>query len=266
MIEGEQLNSGVEQELEVSQEPQTPVVENSNQEPAKAVAPEPSAAEKPTPFHEHPRWKELIEERNSTAAQLKEMQAQLASFREREAAAERKRAEEADPQRKLVDRLKGIDPEFGTWAEQQEAARREYQLMSQRLKAFEQQQLQSQAEATLEKIHNELKIPAELQSFYRAQAQVLASQTPGLGLKDLPGLYQKIHSQFNTYIENLRRADREAYLTDKKQTSAAPASQPKGAPVPKAKETFPNDPDAARRKIVADVLKQTRAQKPENVN
>lgn len=260
MIEGEQLNSGVEEQ--VSQEPAQPVVDNSSQGQS---APDTSAAEKATPFHEHPRWKEMIAQRDQHAQELQEARRQLAEYNSKAQAAEKQRTQAEDPSRKLVERLKGIDPEFGTWAEQQEEARAQYKEMLEWRKNMESERIRTTAETTLNSLNTELKIPVELQGFYRAQAQSMALANPRLGVKDLPAIYKQIHSQMNGYLEAQRRADRESYVADKKVASQAPSSQPKGQPVGKAKESWPNDPDAARRKLVADVLKSSRTQKPENV-
>jgi len=73
------------------------------------------AAQKEVPFHEHPRWKEVMEERNTERQARAQLEAQLQSMQKQFEAAQRPKDTRPDFKEissKMQERLKGIDPEF----------------------------------------------------------------------------------------------------------------------------------------------------------
>lgn len=248
-----QVNSDVE--APSSEAPQ-PVEQNAQ----PAEKPEANTdSEKPTPFHEHPRWKEMLEERNSYREQAKaleqryaQMEAQLKQLSQQNLP---KKEEDA-----LIARLKGIDPEFGSFAEQQKAALQELH----ELKEWKQQQelrsMRDQAVNTINSLHEQNKVPAELRDRYNREIQFLIQQNPKAELQDLPNLYKQVHTDYTQMLEGIKRKERESYVSDKKADSKVPTSQPKGKPVEAGKgKEFSKDPAEARQELIKRVLKQAKA-------
>lgn len=249
----EQLNSDVQ--VEASSEPQSQAAEAPE---AQASGQEQQQSQDNTPFHEHPRFKELIEEKNSYKEQLSRMQEQI----ERLSQAQSQPKSQDAQKDALLERLKGIDPEFGSLIETFKKNAEKLEQLEQWKQQSETQTLQQQAVSTVTRLHEENKVPAEIRSFYDAMIRQEAASNPKLGLKDLPQVYKTVHERFTKYLDSTKRAERASYVQEKGADSKAPVSQPKGKTVtPQVRKQFSKDSGEERQETVSEVLKLMRAER-----
>lgn len=243
--------------IETSSESQesTASLESASESPSESSSKIESKPE--TPFHEHPRFKELINEKNQFASryeemskQVKEMQARMEEFA---------KPKPVETKNQLIERLKGIDPEFGTWAEQQEATRAQLQEFAQWKAQLEVEKGQAQVRESVTRLHSEHKVSPELQGIYESQIKAIAQSNPSLGLKDLPALYKQVHDQFSKIFEARERSKLASYAQGKKQDAAVPPAQKGQAPKPSAPKTsYPKDREEAKSVMVKQIMNQLR--------
>lgn len=231
--------------------------------PAKETSSESSTETQATPKKEqyvpYERFQEIIQQKNEFEKRLAEHDKRYKDLESRMS-----RPKETPKENPLMSRLKTVDPEFGTWAEQQEAVRSQLEELKQWKTAAEQEKLKSSVESTIEKLHSEYKVPSEMQKTYKAllQQEVLEIESGGrmLTVADLAGVYKSIHENLNKYFEIQKRANIANYASSKKQDAAIPSvkkgAAPKTAPT---KSTFSKDPETARAEIVSRALKTMRA-------
>lgn len=203
----------------------------------------PAQAEKPAPFHEHPRFKELIEQKNTLSQQLQQQQAQFAQEFQRMQAQmlEMQKAFQAPPKQKpthdhTLERLKGIDPEFAELVQEMFQKASKTETLEQKIARFEQMQEQQQLTASqqeastkLNSLYEQFKVPAELRTDYETAIKAAAYENPRLRVSDMEAIFKQVHEQKSKWMEDFRRKERESYLAEKKK-DAAPATQTGGAP------------------------------------
>lgn len=214
------------------------------------------AAAKETPFHEHPRFKELIEER-------KQMQEQLQAYQRQQQALETKfntfssKPTDTHP---LIAKMKEIDPKYGEYFEQLEGTKQELAELRSWKQEQAREQLVQQYTSAVDKLHTEHKVPAELQELVKSQIDAVAISNPNLGLKDLPKVYADVAGKLMKLIEGNKRADRAAYVQDKAKDGAVPASQPRGKVASGKVDTTPKARDEIMASVVGSAMKKYRAE------
>lgn len=254
----------------------TDAIEPSSEAPAESGnegGAEPKVAapkqEEQTPFHEHPRFKELVEQKNSALNAQKALEQKLAQFEARFQQFQPPKA--PSPQETefetLIRDLKGIDPRLASVLESNAKAAKVAEELQKRLDTFEQstaqerQQAQVQnAVAKINQLHESNKVTPEAKQMINDRLELLYMQGK-LNLHEVEAVYKQTLDGHNKYVEALKRAERESYVTDKKKDAAVPTSQPKGSPAKAAakKPTFSNDKETARQQIVSKFLKQSAA-------
>lgn len=252
----------VDQSVNDAPEASSPSSEESSSSTPEQASPQAEAAPKEVPFHEHPRFKELINYKNEASQRLQEYEKRFQELSSR--IEQSNKPKEVSPEAKLLERLKGIDPEFGTWAEQQHQAKTQFE---QQVKAInewraaqEAQSTRSQITSTLERLHTENKVPEPLREFYQAALQQAAQANPTLSLQDLPNLYKGIHDKFSKFLESSKRETVASYSQSKAKDSSVPApakgtSPKQGSP----KVEYSKNPEEARAQIVERAMKSLRS-------
>lgn len=255
MLEGnEQLNSDVNNEA--SSELQSQAAESTQEQSQEAASANQSTQQDNVPFNEHPRFRELIDEKNTLKTQLAEMQAQIQRLSTPQ---QPQTKEEKDA---MVERLMGIDPEFGKDYAGLKAALKELNELKAWKQQTETQSIQEKAVTSVNQLHEQNKVPAELRDMYNAALEAEARKNPRMTLNDLPNAYKAVHERFTKYIDSVKRSERESYVSDKRSDARAPSSQPKGRPVTgSTRKEFSSDPGEARQQTVSEVLKLMRAEK-----
>jgi uncharacterized phage infection (PIP) family protein YhgE len=222
-------------------EPSAPESSSDETQKQQTSASDEGEGAKQVPFHEHPRFKELIEERRQYAEKQTAYERQLESLQRslQEVQTRNKPAPQEDP---LLSRLKGIDPEFGKWAEQQSQAAKEMAEFRAWRQQTEQQATVREYESTVGKLHSDNKVPDELKGLYDRALKAEFMANPNLGMKDVPQVYKTLHAELSKVLEGRDRATRASYVSDKSKDSLAPNTQPKGKPASsKGKSEFTGD-------------------------
>jgi DNA repair exonuclease SbcCD ATPase subunit len=226
-----------------TQSQQTSAQQGSSAEPEKA------------PFHEHPRFKELIEERKQYASQLEEMRSQLERLQQQSKPAEQSKAHP------FVAKLKEIDPAYGEWAEKLEMSASQIEKFQQWQQAQESKALLSQYESSIEKLHTDNKTPDEVKGMIRKLVDSEIRSNPKLGLKDVPNVYKSVHEEYTKLIDGVKRSERASYVTDKRKDSSAPSSMPKGKPAShSSKSEYGMDREANMAMIARKALRTLKAE------
>lgn len=222
---------------------------NSESQSVAATPSEPSQQEaasnvqKEAPFHEHPRFKELVQQKNEYAQKTQQYEQSLAQMQSKFAAMEQQLGQYNQSQKPtydpLFDRLKGIDPEFQGLVKSMYDELQQLRSVQDKIPQLEEFANHSRAEKTaaeanskLESLYSSNKVSSELRPFYDAQikARVYELETNGqrLSVRDLDSIFKDIHDSTSKFYEGIRRKERESYVSEKKK-DAAPATQTGGA-------------------------------------
>lgn len=210
-----------------SPEPQEQSAEPIQESPAKetqsAQSPEPNV-----PFHEHPRFKELIEERRQYADRVSQYESRFAEMERRLQDQAQQRPEPHKQVNPFVAKLKEIDPAYGQWAENMEQRAQQAEVLAREMQEIKQERIRSEYETTVSKLHSDSKVPESLRPFIREQLDALALSGQIRSVKDVPNAYKAIQEKYTSLIDGIKREERASYVSAKSQDASAPTSQPKG--------------------------------------
>lgn len=220
---------------------------------------------------EHPRFKELIDQKNSALESSKALQAKIAEL-------EGKVNQPREPQgpskeqtelASLIEDLKKVDPRLAAQIEAASKASSSVQALQAKLDKFEQAQAETQRTSTIRAavaevngLHESNKVSPELKQLLNDKIDLLFSQGK-LNFSDIKGTYSKELEVYTKMFDAIKRTERESYVADKKKDSQVPTSQPKGAPAKSAppKQTWSADRETRNAQIVSRFLKQSAAEK-----
>jgi hypothetical protein len=245
-------------------EPSSEAPNESESAAATSVA---KPKEEPTPFHEHPRFKELVEQKNSAVAAQKSLEQKLASLEARfnqPAATPKAPSREESEFESLIKDLKQVDPRLAAVLEANAKSARMSEELQKRLETFEKTSAEKEQEAVrlnavakVNHLHETNKVSAEVKQFINDRLDIMYMQGK-LNPQNLEAEYKNAYDGISKYIDSVKRSERESYVVDKKKDAAVPTSQPKGKPAqaPTKKPTFSKDKETARQEIVSRFLKQ----------
>lgn len=255
---------------------ETPEVESESGEPQASSEPAeaegtPEAAqaapkqEDTTPFHEHPRFKELVEQKNQAIAAQRSLEQRLHQFEQRlnQPAPQAQKQAERD---ELIEDLKKIDPRLASRLEAFGNSSKTTEQLQTRLEAFEKAQHQQAQQQVLQTAVGKINNLHEMNKVSPFQKKVIESQldlayrSGQLDARDLAKVeseYKRTLDEAKAYEEELKRETLKSYVPAKKADSATPTSQPKGTPAkPGAKKTiYSSDPEVRNAQIVAEYMK-----------
>lgn len=253
-----EIESGAE-DFEASPEPDTET-ESETAEGGEGDKPEQSEAEKP--FHEHPRFKELVEQKNEALAASKALQDKYAAMEQRlNQMAQANQPKVEAKIHPMVEKLKGIDPEF---AEAFETVMKQAELAPRLQQQYQEQQRQqavTQAINHINSLHESNKVPTELRSMINDQIDVLVRRGEVKDIAGITSAFTRINSDYNKFLDTVKRSERESYVQAKKLDASKPTSQPKGKATSSApkQQTWSKDPEVARQQVVSRYLKTAKA-------
>ena len=247
---------------EISSESQTASTDDSS---SQAGSGQQAAKQDSTPFNEHPRFKELIEEKNRYAEQTKAFERQLKELQTRLESVSKPQQAQADSP--MVQKLKaaGVDEDFVKWVAQQEKLMGDFQNISQWRQQTEAQTQQQKAETAFEKLCVEHKITNDaLKDRYLAAVRHAAAKDPSLQVEDLPKVFKTIHDAETKFQEELRRAAIADYTKGKTKDQVPPGAKPgqsaaKSSTKPGPKQETITDPEQLRAQFAKRVLELARA-------
>lgn len=227
------MTDDVSVESDVSVDTSTPA---SNEPASSAPATgeqtaQPSETSQEKPFHEHPRFQELVQQKNEAQQrisqyekQLQEMQSQYEQRFQQMQAQLQPKPQQFDPQ-KFLQRAKQIDPEFAQTLEWQAEQARQLQ---QRIDAMNQERLRETATSKLQGLFEQNKVDAKMRPLYEAAIKASAYENPKFGINDLDKLFATTHETYSKLFDEMKRAERASYV-DQKKKDATPATQTGGA-------------------------------------
>lgn len=244
----------------------------SNNGGAQAQAQAPEQKQDTTPFHEHPRFKELVEQKNESLKRYQDMESrykaleqQLNSFKETQP----KPQTETDA---LLADLQKIDPRLAKVIEQQLKAAETAKSVQERLEQFErqsQEQVQKQVLASavgkINSLHETNKMSDFGKQFINNQLDLAyrSGQLNAADLKAVESAYGEAAKAIKAYEDSFKRDVTKSYVESKTKDSSVPASVPKGAqakPAPKPTPTFKSKEDL-RAAVVKAYAKEAAAAK-----
>ncbi len=223
----------------------------------------------PAPFHEHPRFKELVEQKNSALATQKALEQKLAQLEARfnQPVQSPLPAKAESEFESLIKDLKQVDPRLAAQLEAQAKAAKQVEELTKRLEGFEKTSAEKErasqvqtAVAKINQLHESNKVSPEVKNFINDKLDLLYMQGK-LNLTNLDAEYKNAIEGINKYIDSVKRMERESYVADKKKDAAVPTSQPKGklaVPPPKQASKY-KDRESMLKDIQSDVLKQLKA-------
>jgi hypothetical protein len=257
MIDNEQSEIDVNTESSSETVEQTEQSTDSSQESvSQEAAPVQQKAEE-VPFHEHPRFKELISEKNQYKNELQALAKRLQDMESRAPQAQ-------PPKDELMERLKGIDPQFA----ERFGKISEVDQLKQELNEFKQwkeqaamQQTQQQIQSTKESFYTENKVPAERKDLYEALLERTVKADPSLQISDLPRVLKSVHENIGKMFNTVERTTAKNFVDSKKADASKPATLKKGAPAQAVNKESNMSRNDIREAIKAEALAEARANK-----
>ncbi len=191
------------------------------------------------PFHEHPRFKELVEQKNKygqEATTLREQNQQLAS---RMAQIEKQYQTQSQPKapdyNPLFDQIKTVNPEFASFIKENYTKAQQVDILQQdlqQLKEFHTSYQQQQALSTFDRLCTDNKVDPDFKEIYQA-AVANAANARNADINALPALFKEVHGKLSKTLEARDRKQRESYVAAKTQDKT-PVSKPGGpSPAPR---------------------------------
>ncbi len=235
--------------------------------PAQAAAPK---QEETAPFHEHPRFKELVEQKNEAQRQYQAIQAQYKAMEQQINSLQQSQPKAPTETDQLLADLKKVDPRLAKVIESQLKASETAQALQTRLDQFEssakesaQQQTVTNAVSKINSLHETNKTSDFGKQFINNQLDLAyrAGKIDASDLKAVEAAYQQAHSVIKTYEDTLKRTITESYVQSKKTDAGTPTSLPKGPQAkPAAKPlNVPKDKESLKSAVVKSFMKEQAA-------
>lgn len=209
--------SGASPESTVSSESASPVQTQETGNTQEAVTTQ--EAPKEAPFHEHPRFKELIEQNRGYKDQLEQMQRSFQT--QMQQLQQQYKQTSPNPQQSFKDEyvnyLKNADPKFAEYQAQlldkiEGTSKLEHEIAE--LKQYQQSYQQQQAISQFDKLCTDNKVSETDKEFYR-QAIANAANARGAKISELPALFKEAHDTLGKYFAEKEKAITAKYVTQK---------------------------------------------------
>lgn len=262
--ESEGLESGTESSAITESQSEAPSPSQSTEAPAtQAAAPK----QEETPFHEHPRFKELVDQKNKALESTRALELKLAQLEGRlsQPQSAAKQAERDE----LIEDLKKIDPRLAARLEAFGASSKTIEQLQAKLDQFEKfQQQQSEQTVVKESVarinswHESNKVAPQIREAINARLDVLYMQGK-LNPQNLEQAYKAAYEPYKAYAEEIKRETLKGYVPAKKADASAPTSQPKGTPAKAKPAEAPKfkDKEELRAAVAKEFVQQQRAKR-----
>lgn len=212
----------------------------SHTEPSEAASQEavetkPQPEEKPAPFHEHPRFKEVIEQNRSFREEMsrrneafENLQRELMALKE---ASKPKSEPVKDP---FIADLEKINPAYAKSLESVYQRASKAEELERRFQQMESQQFAEKAYSHFDNLLKSNKVTDSMeQTIYKAavEAEVFRRESQGkkLGLKDLDSIFNEFHTKYAKAMEDRDRTRLKGYVKEKA-SDKTPSGATGGAP------------------------------------
>ncbi len=202
--------------------------ESSSETPDSSQATQQAAApqEQNVPFHEHPRWKEVMADRDAATQRAQALEQRLSDMDRRYQELSRPRQEPKKDA--LVDRLTGIDEDFGRRfgeiAKQAELATQ----LQQQLNAFKEERVVESLKGKFEELASKSNLDPTDKELYFSKLDLAYRQGKLRSPTDVEAQFKAIHEPQAKRLEAYKRQAIEEYTKAKKADANKPTGQPKG--------------------------------------
>lgn len=192
---------------------------------------------KDVPFHEHPRFKELIDQNRGYKTQLSDYEKKMQDLQSQYEQRFQQLQSQLQPQQpkfdpnKFLERAKQIDPEFAQTLQWQIEQQRQ---LENQIQAAQQERMRETAYSKLNSLFDQNKVDQKYRPLYESAIKAAAYENPRFQIKDLDQIFSQFHETFNKLRDDDRREDRKGYVEAKKQ-DVTPASQTGGGQPPTGK-------------------------------
>lgn len=221
--------------------------------------------EKEPPFHEHPRFKELIEQNRAfkdsesqRAQAFESMQRELSALRE---ASKPKVEPVKDP---FLADLEKVNPAYAKSLQSMYDRAAKAEDIERRLQQYESQQFAEKAYNHFDNLLKTAKVSDVDKEMYKdaIEARVFRMEAQGkkLGLKDLDGIFNEFHTKYAKQLEDRNRDLLKGYVKEKAKDKA-PAGATGGSPAAQGAKKLKAGDISGQSKWLAD---QIRALKKEH--
>jgi hypothetical protein len=208
--------------------------------------------QKDVPFHEHPRWKEVMEERNAERQRSQDLERRLADMDRRFQESSKQK-----PQDPMYERLKGIDPEFADYLNSLKSRAEKAEALEARLETFERSQFTNSAVNKFTELNKTNNVSPELAKLYEAALEQQYTNGQIKTVADVERAYNAIHASTKKFLEAQERSTIEKYTKTKQKDGSSPAGQPKGrSPSQGPKVEFSKDPNEAKAQLIKHIAGQ----------
>lgn len=222
-----------DQSVETSDTPVTeesaPQAESSGAETQES-APETKPEEKLTPFHEHPRFKEIIEQNRGYKTQLEEYQGAVSRLqKEMESLRTQLTPKQDPPKDPFIQDLEKVNPAYAKSLQSMYEQAAKASQIEARLQAYEQQQFAEKAYNKFDQLLASNKVTDAIdKEIYQSavEAEVYRREATGkkLNLNDLEAIFNTFHTKYSKAREEANRKLTASYVQEKAKDKA-----PKGA-------------------------------------
>lgn len=238
-----------------------------------AASPNQEVAEQSIPYS---RFKEINDKYKSVNDQFTNYQQQMSKhLQEMQTHFERQLEERfksynkpADPERQLIEELKGIRPEFGQLMEKMYGQLNQLQNLPQRMESQAEERLRQEARNSLNSLMDQHNLSqTDRVRYERAIKGLIAERESSvdqfgrpvrLGLDDLPTIFNEIHNDFSGFRKDLERSVRESYVKDKEKDAAVPSTKPGASASPKSASSAQ---PISRQDMISQIAKRIREAK-----
>lgn len=201
----------------------------------QASAPEKEPEEKPAPFHEHPRFKELIEQNRGYKSELEQAKELLGRFQRELDTVKQAVPKKEEPKDPFLADLEKVNPAYAKSLQAMYEQAGLAKTLKSELDQMKQQQFAEKAYSHFDKLLSDNKVTDDLgRDVYRSavEAEVYRREQRGekLGLKDLDTIFNQFHAKYAKAMEERDRKITASYVTAKKKDTA-PTTQTGGGAV-----------------------------------
>lgn len=233
------FNESSETPVESSVDEQPDSQPESSEPEQHEAAPVQAEEEKPAPFHEHPRFKELIEQNRSFKEQSESYQRDMIRLQtQMEMFKQQAQPKKEEPKDQFLADLEQVNPAYAKSLKSVYENAAKTQQLEQRLQQYEAQQFQEKAIGHFNSLLSNLKVEDSMDkdlygSAVRAEVYEREARGEKLGLKDLDSIVNKFHNTYSKAMEERSRKILASYGQAKRSDSTPTSTTGGGAVSPK---------------------------------
>lgn len=241
--------NGVQEASPTSTESDSAGTPASSGSESGAPSPQQQETKQPeAPFHEHPRFREIIDQNKGYRSELETLKKQLA-----EISANRSQPQQNKPDiHPFVQELEKINPEYAKYIQGLEQKVSRIDSLDSKLSQWENMSMRDKYEASVSKMLDENKVSAPLKAVYKEllDAKALSGQYT---LNDLSRVFSDIHSTVSGALDAQKKEAISSYVKDKSKSASIPVSGAKTPAITKKAEAW--KPSGDQEKDIRDIAR-----------